>query len=482
MLFNSLSFVLFFLVTGLCYYGLPRRFRWVFLLVVSCYFYMAFVPAYILILFFLIGLDYFLGLRMERTRGKMRTYLLLVSVLANIGTLFLFKYFNFFNDNLSVLAQWLHWNYSSAALHLILPLGLSFHVFQSLSYIIEVYYGRQKAERHLGIYALYVMFFPQLVAGPIERPQHLLPQLREPHAFDGPRVLDGLKLMLWGFFKKLVIADRLSLLVDHVYGHIPQANGLTLAVATVAFAIQIYCDFSGYSDIAVGAARVLGYRLVKNFDRPYAATSIPDFWRRWHISLFSWFRDYVYIPLGGSRVSAGRKYANILIVFLLSGLWHGASWHYVIWGLWHGALMIASGVARGLRLRVVSVFGLARHPRLHRVVQIIFTNALVCIGWIFFRSANVSEAVMIIRRIVSDFPRVFDPSFLADHVISAQALGIGWRALIVIILSIALMMGRSFLLKETRPTWLRVVGYQCVMLWILLFAYMGEKTFIYFQF
>jgi D-alanyl-lipoteichoic acid acyltransferase DltB (MBOAT superfamily) len=234
----------------------------------------------------------------------------------------------------------IHWNYSIHTLSIILPIGLSFHTFQSLSYVIEVYKGHQKAERHLGIYALYVMFFPQLVAGPIERPQNLLHQIREQHIIKYDRVIYGLELMLWGFFQKIVVADRLSLMVNPIYNHVHDYNGLSLIIATLFFSIQIYCDFAGYSNIAIGSAKILGFSLMNNFKQPYLASSVTDFWRKWHISLSTWFRDYIYIPLGGNRVGKFKLYRNILITFLISGLWHGANWTFIIWGALHGTYII----------------------------------------------------------------------------------------------------------------------------------------------
>ncbi|HSU69728.1 MAG TPA: MBOAT family O-acyltransferase, partial [Tepidisphaeraceae bacterium] len=342
MLFNSFTFLVFFPVTTFIYFALPHRYRWLHLLACSCLFYASFIPGYLLILLAVILIDYVAGIGIEQSAGRLRKLLLLVSLLANVGVLAVFKYFNFVNANLHALSQALHWNYPVRDLGWLLPIGLSFHTFQSMSYTIEVYRGNQKAERNLGIYALYVMFYPQLVAGPIERPQNLLHQFREHHVFDSDRVFSGLRLMLWGFFKKLVVADRIAPLVDSVYLHPHEYGGGWIVLGTYLFAIQIYCDFSGYSDVAIGAARVLGFRLMTNFDRPYAATSVAEFWRRWHISLSTWFRDYLYVPLGGSRVSFVRWAFNILVVFIVSGLWHGAAWTFLIWGALHGVFLVGT--------------------------------------------------------------------------------------------------------------------------------------------
>ncbi len=270
MLFNSISFLIFFPIVVAGYYLLPHRFRTLWLLLASCYFYMAFVPKYILILFFLITIDYFLGIQLEKVANRKRLFFLIISIIANLGTLFIFKYFNFFNVNVAALAQFLHWNYSYSVLQIILPLGLSFHVFQSLSYVIEVYRKKFTAERNYLTYALYVMFFPQLVAGPIERPQHLLPQFKLEHNFDAHKARLGLERMLWGFFKKLVIADQIGLIVNFMFLHLP-VDGPSLIVLAILFTYQIYCDFSGYCDIAIGAALVLGFDLTENFNRPFSS-------------------------------------------------------------------------------------------------------------------------------------------------------------------------------------------------------------------
>ena len=301
MLFNSLQFAVFFPVVAALYYALPYRQRLPLLLAASCFFYMAFIPAYILILFVTIGIDYVAGLYIEKSTGAARKALLVMSIISTCGVLFIFKYFNFFTGGFVGLANLAGWRLPSIGAHIILPIGLSFHTFQSLSYVVEVYRGKQKAEPDLVVYSTYVMFFPQLVAGPIERPQHLLHQFKEQHDFDYNRITSGLKRMAWGFFKKLVVADRLALYVNDVYAAPAMYNGLQISIATVFFAYQIYCDFSGYSDIAIGTARILGFRFMENFDTPYYSRSISEFWHRWHISLSTWFRDYVYYPMGGNR-------------------------------------------------------------------------------------------------------------------------------------------------------------------------------------
>ena len=401
MIFNSIQFVIFFIVVTSLYFSLPQNKRWLLLLLSSCYFYMAFVPIYILILGFTIVVDYFAGILIEDAQGKRRKLFLLLSLVANIGVLAVFKYWNFIAQNFSFLLKGFGLAGSIPYLSILLPIGLSFHTFQAMSYTIEVYRGHQKAERHFGIYSLYVMFYPQLVAGPIERPQNLLHQFREHHQFEFERVAEGLKEMLWGFVKKIVIADRLSLYVNAVYNNPEQHNGSTLIVATIFFAFQIYCDFSGYSNIAIGAAKVMGFKLMTNFNRPYFARNIAEFWKRWHISLSTWFRDYLYISLGGNKVSIPRWYFNLFFVFLISGLWHGANWTFIIWGALNGFYLVFALVTQKARDRINELTGLTRIPIVHRGLQILITFILTCFAWIFFRANNLHDATVIIKRMAT---------------------------------------------------------------------------------
>jgi D-alanyl-lipoteichoic acid acyltransferase DltB (MBOAT superfamily) len=397
MLFNSFQFAVFFPVVTVLYFLTKRRWRWLLLLVASCVFYMALIPIYILILALLILVDYCAGILIEKSEGARRRCILIASLTANLGILFFFKYFNFFDVNVAAIARMVHWNYSISTFAMVLPVGLSFHTFQSMSYTIEIYRRRVRPERHLGIYSLYVLFYPQLVAGPIERPQHLLPQLRAPHSFDWDRVKSGLGLMFIGFIKKMVIADQLSVLVNTVYDKPQDFTGTPLILATYAFAFQIYCDFSGYTDIARGAARVMGFDLVLNFDKPYLAENIADFWRRWHISLSSWFRDYVYYPLGGNRAGFRRQCLNLMIVFSLSGLWHGANWNFVIWGALHGTLVIGWHLLKRLKASVVPKVSFS-HP-FYRFVSILVTFHLVTFAWIFFRAKTFTDALHVVTHL-----------------------------------------------------------------------------------
>ena len=482
MLFNSFHFAIFFPSVTLLYFLLGKKARVPMLLAASCLFYMAFMPRYILILFVLILTDFSAGILIEKSTGKQRTFFLVGSLCANIGMLGFFKYFNFFNANLSEIAHWIGWNYPIESLSVILPIGLSFHTFQSMSYTIEVYRGNFKAERSLHYFALYVLFYPQLVAGPIERPQNLLHQFYEDHRFEWQRVGSGLKLMAAGLFKKIVIADRVALLVNEVYKHPGDFNGLQLLVATYLFAIQIYCDFSGYTDIARGAARVMGVELMLNFNRPYLAASLVDFWRRWHISLSTWFRDYLYIPLGGNRVPNGRIYFNLAVVFLLSGLWHGANWTYVAWGAAHAAGFILCLATRNLREKAADFLGISK-SFFTKAVGIFVTFNFVCLTWVFFRASNIASAFQIIGRIVFDrspcatlHPGLSDPQFaislaLILALLLVEAITMRPPAWVVAVAS----------LKWVRWSAYYIFGVTFIML-VLFSPQKMAQTFIYFQF
>jgi D-alanyl-lipoteichoic acid acyltransferase DltB (MBOAT superfamily) len=474
MLFNSGAFLIFFPAVTTLYFLLPHRFRWILLLSASCFFYMYLIPVYILILLFTIGVDYCAGLLIEGAHGARRKHYLLASVAANIGVLALFKYFNFVNDNIRTLASSIHWNYSVEHLGWLLPVGLSFHTFQAMSYTIEVYYGRQRAERHLGLYALYVLFYPQLVAGPIERPQNLLHQFREPHVFDVNRITSGLQQMLWGLFKKVVIADRLAIYADSVFNHPTGHGGLDILVATYCFAIQIYCDFSGYSDIAIGAARVMGFTLMTNFRTPYGAQSVREFWQRWHISLSTWFRDYVYIPLGGARVSPTRWVRNVLITFVVSGLWHGASWTFIIWGALHGLYVVTGAYLQAPRRWLAAWVGLEHVPdTLRACLRTVVTFHLVLIAWVFFRAHSVPEALDLLGRVASWAASGFRPFSLQIVAVPSVLF------MLALVIATAVYERRS---RVSAPELVRMSSASLQLWMVLVFGVFDNRQFIYFQF
>ena len=402
MLFNSIPFLIFFPVVTLLFFVLPHKFRWPLLLTASCFFYMFFKPEYILILAFTIVIDYIAGIMLENEPDKRRKKkFLILSIIANVGVLAVFKYYNFLNGNITGLALLFGMKNPIPALHMLLPIGLSFHTFQAMSYTIEVYRGQQKAERHFGIYALYVMFYPQLVAGPIERPQNMIHQFYAKQEFNYNNAVHGLNLIAYGLFKKIVVADRLSEYVNEVYGNIGNASSISAMLAVCFFSIQIYCDFSGYSDIARGTARFMGFDLMINFNRPYLATSISEFWTRWHISLSTWFKDYLYIPLGGNRAGRWKWYRNLLIVFMVSGLWHGANWTFLVWGALHGMYTLFAIFTSEVRGKLADTTGLNRLPGLLKFVNRLTVFVLVTFAWIFFRAESFDKASAVIHKLFS---------------------------------------------------------------------------------
>lgn len=493
MLFNSLQFLVFFPAVFFLYFLLPYRYRNWLLLLASVYFYMAWKPVFILLVLFSVSLDYVAALLMARAANPhTRKIFLSISLVSNLAILGFFKYFNFFLDSVNHAGQWFGFASVIPFLHIILPLGISFYTFQAMAYAIDVYLRKLPAETNFFRYFLFVMFFPQLVAGPIERAPNLLKQFYEKHDFNYRDATDGLKLAAWGMFKKVVIADRLAAYVDYVYKAPEQFTGMPLMIATVFFAFQIYCDFSGYSDIAIGTAQMLGFRLMDNFNRPYFSKSIAEFWSRWHISLSTWFRDYVYIPLGGNRVSHGRHQFNIFATFLVSGLWHGASWTFVLWGALNGFYILASRWTLSVRERTTHRIGLTRLPGLHKIFKILTTFTLTCIAWVFFRARSLHDALYILRHSVTNFgewwAKLFswDTEYLKKYLLMDQEKS----ALLIVIGAIAFMEAIHLIQRHGRIRhmlleyhWsIRWSLYIALVLTILIFGKFGERQFIYFTF
>lgn len=466
MLFNSFYFLCFFIIVTALFFTLPQKLKWLLLLLASCTFYMFFYPPYILILFITIIIDYFAGIYIEKEQdSKRKKRFLIISIIANVGMLAFFKYYNFFNENLTVIFHVIGFNNPIPYLQILLPIGLSFHTFQAMSYTIEVYRGNQKAEHHLGIYSLYVMFYPQLVAGPIERPQNIIHQLKEDKFFKYVDVVEGLKLMAWGFFKKLVIADRLSIYVNTIYGSSEYHNSTSIIIAAVFFSFQIYCDFSGYSDIALGSARVMGYRLMTNFDNPYASKTILEFWKKWHISLSSWFRDYVYIPLGGNRVSTGRFYFNTFAIFLLSGLWHGANWTFIVWGCIHGFFVIVTNT-------INKKLGVTKNSVVISFFKIVFTFSIVTLAWIFFRANSMQQAITILTGIAKC-------NFQMPYIGSSAGLVYSFFGIAFLLLVDNICLKSNAFKKSTV---MQYSFYLLLVIMILLIGVFDQSSFIYFQF
>lgn len=415
MLFNSVQFFIFFPIVAVLYFVCTHKIRnnlysRILLLAASLFFYACWNPAYLLLILTSVAVTWTSGLLMEKaaeaeagTAIKKRL-ILAASLAINLLILFFFKYYNFFSDSVQFICSKIGAEAKLPAFSVLLPVGISFYTFQALGYSIDVYRGTVKAEHNFITYALFVTFFPQLVAGPIERTENLLPQFKVDHTFDYDRVTDGLKLMGYGMFKKVVVAGRLALYTDRVYADIAGSSGTAVAIATVFFAFQILCDFSGYSDIAIGVAKVLGFNLMRNFERPYFSKSIAEFWRRWHISLSTWFKDYVYIPLGGSRCSTARRCFNLFVTFLISGLWHGAAFHFVLWGAIHGFYQVAGVITKPARQLILRKTGIVsedgKTKRWWRFVQAAFTFALVCFAWIFFRASSTADALLAAQKML----------------------------------------------------------------------------------
>jgi len=398
MAFNTFAFLLFFALVAGVNFLLPARLRWGWLLAASLVFYGWAGPVYLIQILLAAFLSYAAALRMEAETDKARKkHILTLIVLALVGNLFAFKYVGFVNETLRSLAGLAHADYPFGVVDILAPLGISFYSFQLISYVVDVYRGAP-AERHAGLFALYTTLFPKVISGPIERGKNLLPQLHAIPGFDHVRVAAGLQLVAWGAFKKIVVADRIAPLVDRVYDS-PQAHeGIAMVAATFLYAFQLYCDFSGYTDMALGAGAILGFRLMRNFNRPYFATSIPDFWRRWHISLTSWLTDYVYTPL--TRIKIGIKWYRMMLLslfltFVLSGIWHGAAWTFVLWGALHGGYVVAATQLQKPYNKFARRIGLIRRPDFHRRLKIVTTFTLVCIAYVIFRARTLPDAIYI---------------------------------------------------------------------------------------
>ena len=402
MLFNSWEFIGLFIGTSVLYFNIPHKYRSLLLLISSYLFYISWRWDFAFVMMGVTLINYYGGLKISEssTKTKKRYYLWFAIIVSLIPLLYL-KYANFFISNINTVSEILGSSYKTAMLEVILPVGISFFTFQALSYSLDVYFGKTKVERNVINFAVFVAFFPQLVAGPIERSSNLLGQFREKHTFNRQNFIDGSKLFIWGLFKKVVIADRLAFYVDRIYENPDLYNGPTLAVATLFFAVQIYCDFSGYSDMAIGTAKILGFNLMQNFNLPYLSKSIAEFWRRWHISLSTWFSDYLYKPLGGNRVVYSRWLFNIFVVFLVSGFWHGANWTFIVWGFLHALYYVIE--SWGDKLLNWAKQTRIKQYRTYRLSKMMIVFILVCYAWIFFRASSISDAYIISRKLVFDW-------------------------------------------------------------------------------
>lgn len=498
MLFNSLHFLIFLPIVLLAYYTLPKRVRYLWLLAASYYFYMCWNARYAVLILFSTVVTYGTGILIDaigRTRwpdGKKtrwRKGCVFLSFVLNLGILFFFKYFDFATENLTTLLRAVNIELHAPAFDVLLPVGISFYTFQALGYTVDVYRGEIRAERNLFRYALFVSFFPQLVAGPIERSKNLLTQLAHPQKMKFDHMREGVFLILWGYFLKVVLADRIAIYVDAVYGDYGAYPGSYLIVATLLFSIQIYCDFYGYSVIAMGTAKMLGIDLMENFNAPYLSRSVSEFWRRWHISLSTWFRDYVYIPLGGSRVGRLRRYFNVLVTFAISGLWHGAQWNYVTWGLLNGLYQVIGDALKPIRHWSLRVLGLKTPQMSHHMLRILTTGVLINLSWVFFRAPSFRAALHILK----DMLTVWNPWVLLDG--SLYTFGLDAKSFHFMLLCIGVLLVAD-VLKYRGMRMRHILAEQdgwfqsalvAVTIWLILLVGIWGKgydatSFIYFQF
>jgi D-alanyl-lipoteichoic acid acyltransferase DltB (MBOAT superfamily) len=486
MLFNSAEYLFFLPLVVLLYFNVSHRDRWMVLLGSSYFFYMNWRIAYIGLIIASTLLDFHAAQGIDRaTTQRARKAWLAASLAGNLGLLCVFKYYNFLVDSLNAALALGGADLRMPQSSLLLPVGISFYTFQTLAYTIDVYRGRLKAEKRPGVVALYVAFFPQLVAGPIERAQSLMPQFDIRSRFDPGRAVSGLQQILWGFFKKMIIADNLATAVDIVYATPGAFAGPSLVFATVLFAFQIFCDFSGYSDIACGSARVLGFDLMKNFDRPYSSRSVAEFWRRWHISLSTWFRDYVYIPLGGNRGTAQRRMFNVFVVFAASGLWHGANWTFLIWGCLHFVFFAVSDLTLKTRSRLSALTGLAKTPLLHGAMQTAWTFALVCFAWVFFRAQSLVDAWLVVTGLTTGWTEAAAWTSFRDHLLLTAPFEITAGVFGILVMETYHWLessGDVFERLARKPTALRWATYYALTASILLMGSFGERQFLYFQF
>ncbi|MDO4301458.1 MAG: MBOAT family O-acyltransferase [Clostridia bacterium] len=479
MLFNSLDFIIFFMIVVFLHYVLPHKFRWIMLLTASCIFYMCWRAELIVLILFSTLANWGISLLIDKYRHRGKG-LLILSIIINFGLLFIFKYMMFINHTFMVLYEYMGWNYPVSDFNIILPMGISFYTFQAASYTIDIYRNDYPPERNYFKFTLFVTFFPQLVAGPIERADRLLNQLFTVKRINVNNFSDGIKLMIMGYFKKIVIADRSAVLVNAVFNNCREYNGLSFIIAAFFFAFQIYGDFSGYSDIARGCARILGIDLMYNFDRPYFSKSIKEFWRRWHISLSTWFRDYVYIPLGGSRCSRGRKYLNLMITFLVSGLWHGANWTYVLWGGLHGLYQVIGDVKNMIIPKwnnfVINFF------------RVIITFILVVFAWIFFRANTIGDSFYIVSNLFNDIGNITDLQYLYEMF---NNFGLQMFEIVIVTGAIAVLIFSEIIsckmdihkLMNRAPFVLRFAYYYILVIIIFgMGVFSGGGQFIYFQF
>ncbi|MCR5467528.1 MAG: MBOAT family protein [Lachnospiraceae bacterium] len=478
MLFNSIQFGIFLPIVFALYWIIPHKYRWALLFAASYYFYMSWNAKYVFLIFGTTFVSYLAALRLEKASSdKEKKVILAITAIVCLGVLFFFKYFNFFFESVSQIFSLFAIKLNPITLNVLLPVGISFYTFQTLSYVIDVYHGKVKAEHHFGYYAAFISFFPQLVAGPIERTSNLLPQIKSEKKFDYEQATYGMKLMAWGFFKKLAIADVFGFIVDGIFNYHYLYTGGVFILASLLFGIQIYCDFSGYSDIAIGCAKLMGINLMTNFKSPYFSTTVGEFWRRWHISLSTWFRDYVYIPLGGNRCSKPRRYFNLFVTFVVSGLWHGANVTFILWGALHGVLQIIENF--------FAKFFKRESKGIVWWIRVIWMYLLVCFAWMFFRANSFSEIVWIFMATPDGISHPL--TYLSTVIQNVDLKPIdGIIKLITLIVLFAYDYASlkvdviEYISKKKRIV--RYLAYTFVLALILWQRFDGVASFVYFQF
>ncbi len=471
MLFTSLQYALFLPIFSLLYWVVPKRLQWVVILLASSIFYLSAQIHFFIIVLYITIISFVFAIIIEH--GRYKKFFLICSIICCLAPLLFYKYINFAISNIALLLNAVKIFWEPRFIDVLLPIGISFYTFQALGYVLDVYMKETAAEHHFGKYASFILFFPQIVAGPIERSNNLLPQIKEIHTFNSESFISGLKTITWGVFKKIVIADNLALYVDMIYSDIYSYKGAALFFATLFFSIQIYCDFSGYTDIAIGSAKLFGISLTDNFDRPYFAQSLTDFWNRWHITLSSWFKRYIYIPLGGNRRNSFKTASNLIITFFLSGLWHGASYTFIIWGILHGVFLI-----------IEKHINEKRYNHLPKPLKVTGTFIIITSLWVFFRANTLKETFYVLYESLDGIGN------FANYLITGyRDLNLSASNCIILGLSVILLFIADFFKSDIlsnkllkRSLWLRWATYYIIILWILFFGRFSSNQFIYFQF
>lgn len=500
MQFNSIHFLIFFPVVLAVYFIVPKKLRYIWLLVASYYFYMSWNAKYAVLIAFSTVVTYLTGILIDqfslednKSYALMKKLTLFIGISSNLAILFMFKYLNFATDNINALLTSLGVTVTERQFDLLLPVGISFYTFQALGYVIDVYRKKIDAEYNLFRYALFVSFFPQLVAGPIERSDNLINQLRNIHKinlWNYERIVKGFMIMMWGFFMKVVVADRAATVVNYVFDNYYALNSSALILGSVFFALQIYCDFASYSTIAIGASQIMGIKLMDNFDTPYFALSIKEFWRRWHISLSSWFKDYLYIPLGGNRKGTFRKYLNLMIVFLVSGLWHGADWTYVIWGGLHGSYQIIGDITKPFKSKLEKKLNINTNTGSYKLIKVLITFALTCFAWIFFRADSIELAFSYISRMFTSIdPWAWTTGVLYSLSLSRQEMNILLISAFALLFVDYMKRRKNFRFEniaDNQSSWVRGLVIFVLIFVVVIFGAYGynfdAQQFIYFQF